>query len=425
MKPVSTEQVTVSIDSRKWTRRLATLAFVLLACFDGWTMCLNWLLSIWPVLLIAIGGWNLKSRITHRKFQLIMAGLLLGIPATQVRDFTVFTAKANTKLGQAKSVKPALQSGLCAKPSLRGSAHRYSSISPAVCSNLKRVSAHTDRFKSLLPDTGAGAYATADTTGAHAMLGTVTFNDVQLAVAIPDTGSNYNIFSHVSYLWKVDHQVNLAVDGIADAKATHVGSARISQLGSELEVVTTDLMHNSLVVPSCSEVLLGNKNEDLKFDSWNSQMIRLNGGDRTAISNVMPVKDESGTYSIPTYVHRRGVYHNPTQIRNALLMAANLTDEFSEEEVVVDERYEDTFEPQNTNLYPGRKGLVVADLCCGIGAATHIAISGGHTIVAAADINPHVMQQYEHSHGHTTIWGCYQRNSKDRKWFVAAVAPRD
>ena len=47
--------------------------------------------------------------------------------------------------------------------------------------------------------------------------------------------------------------------------------------------------------------------------------------------------------------------------------------------------------------------LKVADLCCGIGAVTEASLLHEAEVVAAADIDPLALLQYEHRHGEHDI----------------------
>ena len=119
-----------------------------------------------------------------------------------------------------------------------------------------------------------------------------------------------------------------------------------------------------------------------------------------------------GTYSVPTYVHQRGVHHTDDQIRDLLLRAARLPDSkgarVSQSKGASVHSNDASFSyskgapGQSSNLHlpiVEESNFSVVDLCCGIGAVTDAAISRGYSVLAASDIDPLAAQQYEHRYG--------------------------
>ena len=245
----------------------------------------------------------------------------------------------------------------------------------------------------------------------HSMMGSVNIDGHDIQQAMPDTGSNYNVFPNNRYLYKTAGRLDVAVEGVSDARATEYGSGRISQLDRQQELVTSDLPQ-SVVIPTCGTVLIGNRNKNLVFDSWNSQLVSLINGNRDDPQHYIPVTFIDGTYSVPTYVHQRGVNHTDDQIRGLLLQAARLPDSkgarasqskgASVHSNDASFSYSKGAPGQSSNSHlpiVEESNFSVVDLCCGIGAVTDAAISRGYSVLAASDIDPLAAQQYEHRYG--------------------------
>ena len=128
-------------------------------------------------------------------------------------------------------------------------------------------------------------------------------------------------------------------------------------------------------------MLLGNKNRNLKFDSWGENMKYLRDGDRNKIITELPVILENDSYSIPTYVHKPGHTDSPEDILRWLRLAHGL-----EAAVPI---------PVPPTLLSSRP-LSVVDLCCGIGCVSEQARALGHEVLAAADVDVVALQQYSH-----------------------------
>ena len=58
-----------------------------------------------------------------------------------------------------------------------------------------------------------------------------------------------------------------------------------------------------------------------KFDSWNTELVQIVGGDKTRVLHRIPVQEQDGSYAVPTYVFRKGVSHTLDEIRELLLKA--------------------------------------------------------------------------------------------------------
>ena len=147
-----------------------------------------------------------SNRYSFSRRQLLALGLLAScVPMTQVnhqltRDWLSSKLKSDSPV-KPRIVGPSPQLNMVPPPySLRGKG-----FSKLVTGNLNSLS----RCK------------------AHSMLGSISIDDVKIDLAIPDTGSNYNVFPGESYLATVLNRINLDVEGVAGAKATHVGSARL------------------------------------------------------------------------------------------------------------------------------------------------------------------------------------------------------
>ena len=245
----------------------------------------------------------------------------------------------------------------------------------------------------------------------HSMMRSVTIEGYDIQQAMPETGSNYNVFPHNRYLYKTAGRLDVAVEGVSDARATEYGSGRISQLDRQQELVTSNLPQ-SVVIPTCGTVLLGNRNKNLVFDSWNSQLVSLINGNREDPQHYIPVTFIDGTYSVPTHVHQRGIHHTDAQIRSLLLQAARLPDskgarvtQSKGASVHSDDASfsysKGVHEQSSDSPLPTveESNFSVVDLCCGIGAVTDAAISRGYSVLAASDIDPLAAQQYEHRYG--------------------------
>jgi hypothetical protein len=246
----------------------------------------------------------------------------------------------------------------------------------------------------------------------HCHLGAIKVEGASIDNAIPDTGSNFNIVPNISYLFDIVFQGSYPVEGVSTAEAKAMGSVRISQLDVSNEMVTQDLKQ-TLVISTCNSVLIGNKNPNLKFDSWNSNLKHLRNGDRSSIIAELPVKFENDSYSIPTYVHKPGHTDSDADILRWLRLAHGLPaspptwNTSSGSKGSVDESATGSASPEIDRT---SRNLSIVDLCCGIGCVSEQAHTMGHSVLAAADIDVTALQQYSH------------RNSSDVPLFGDLIA---